>query len=69
MTRHEFRPDHYFNTMGAHPHVLTIASGDTVATTTVDARGKDGTGQITRPGNPQTGPFFVEARNPATPSW
>ena len=64
MTRHEFRPDHYFNTMGAHPHVLTIASGDTVATTTVDARGKDGTGQITRPGNPQTGPFFVEGAEP-----
>ncbi len=50
--------------MGAHPPVLTIAPGDTVATTTVDARGKDPSGPVTKPGNPQTGPFFVEGAEP-----
>jgi acetamidase/formamidase len=64
MTRHVFTPDHYFTTMGAHPPVLTIQPGDTVATTTVDARGNDITGQITAPGNPQTGPFFIEGAEP-----
>jgi acetamidase/formamidase len=65
VTRHEFTPDHYFTTMGSHPHVLTIQPGDTVATTTVDARGKDATGdEITKPGNPQTGPFYVEGAEP-----
>jgi len=41
--------------------VLRIADGDSVVTSTVDARGRDASGgQVTRPGNPQTGPFFVE---------
>lgn len=65
MTTHEFAPDHYFNTMGAHPPVLTIAPGDTVSTTTVDAGGRDATNeQITPRGNPQTGPFLVEGAEP-----
>lgn len=61
MTTHNFTPDHYFTTMGAHPPVLTIQPGDTVVTTTVDARGRDSSDeQVTPRGNPQTGPFFVE---------
>lgn len=64
MARHSFQPTHYFNTMGAHPPVLTIAPGDTVLTTTVDARGSGPSGRITKPGNPQTGPFFVEGAEP-----
>lgn len=60
-----FQPDHYFTTMGSHPHVLTIAPGDTVVTSTVDARGHDRTGErITPGGNPQTGPFYIEGAEP-----
>lgn len=65
VTRHEFQPDHYFNTMGSHPPVLHIKPGDTVVTTTVDASGRDASGErITPRGNPQTGPFHVEGAEP-----
>jgi amidase len=65
MTLHNFAPSHYFTTIGSHPPVLRIADGDTVVTTTVDARGGDASGaQITQPGNPMTGPFFVEGAMP-----
>ncbi|MBT7864318.1 MAG: acetamidase [Gemmatimonadetes bacterium] len=60
MAHHEFVPTHYHTTMGWHDAVLEIDSGDSVSTTTVDARGRDHTGQRVSPrGNPQTGPFFV----------
>ncbi len=65
MTRHEFQPTHYYNTIGSHPPVLRIAPGDTVATSTVDAMGCDATGeQVATRGNPQTGPFFVAGAEP-----
>lgn len=65
MTVHQFTPSHYHTTIGPHEPVLTIASGDHVITTTVDARGYDQSGkQVTAPGNPQTGPFFVEGAEP-----
>ncbi|HTD47580.1 MAG TPA: acetamidase/formamidase family protein [bacterium] len=55
----------YHTSIGTHAPVLTIASGSTVITTTVDARGMDATGkQVTERGNPQTGPFFVEGAEP-----
>src|SRR5262245_44629840 len=61
MATHQFKPTHYHTTLGPHEPVLRIASGDTVVTTTVDAMGCDSTGnQITEPGNPQTGPFYIE---------
>ncbi len=61
MTTHHFQPDHYFTTIGAHPPVLTIAPGDTVITTTVDAFGRDARNeQVAGRPNPQTGPFFIE---------
>jgi amidase len=61
MPTHHFEPTHYFNNMGSHPPVLHIADGDTVITTTVDARGADANEQqITPPGNPMTGPFYVD---------
>ena len=61
MKSHTFLPTHYFSTMGTHPPVLTIAPGDTVHTTTVDARGYDvANQQVTPPGNPMTGPFWVD---------
>ncbi|MEZ4523539.1 MAG: acetamidase/formamidase family protein [Thermomicrobiales bacterium] len=65
MTIHDFSPDLYYSTMGSHSPVLRIADGDTVATTTVDARGFDASnGRATAGGNPMTGPFFVEGAAP-----
>ena len=65
MTTHTFTPRHYHTTLGSHEPVLKIKSGDTVQTTTVDAAGQDSTGErVTPPGNPMTGPFFVEGAEP-----
>jgi acetamidase/formamidase len=65
MTTHHFAPTHYFTAIGSHEPVLRIQPGDTVVTTTVDARGQDANSQqVTKPGNPMTGPFFVEGAEP-----
>jgi amidase len=65
MTVHHFQPEHYYNTIGEHQPVLKIADGDTVVTTTVDARGWDHRGEsVAGRGNPMTGPFFVEGAQP-----
>lgn len=65
MAVHRFHPDHYHITLGTHAPVLTVASGDTVETSTVDARGYDQTGaQVTERGNPMTGPFAVAEAEP-----
>ena len=65
MALHNFAPSHYYTTIGSHPPVLRIAPGDTVVTTTVDARGGDASGKpITPRGNPMTGPFYVEGAQP-----
>jgi amidase len=65
MTTHHFQPEYYHNTMGAHQPVLKIADGDTVVTTTVDARGWDHRGESAAArGNPMTGPFYVEGAQP-----
>ncbi len=65
MTIHRFTPTHYHGTFGSHEPVLTIADGDSVMTTTVDAWGYDAHGQrqasVT---NPQTGPFYIEGAEP-----
>jgi acetamidase/formamidase len=62
---HHFTPDHYHTTLGSHELVLSIKTGDTVTTTTVDAGGKDKDGnQATEGGNPQTGTFYVEGAKP-----
>jgi acetamidase/formamidase len=62
---HQFRPDRYYNAIGAHEPVLRIADGDTVITTTVDANGWDEHGEkVADGGNPMTGPFFVEGAEP-----
>jgi acetamidase/formamidase len=61
MATHQFKPTRYQTTLGPHEPVLRIAPGDTVGTTTVDAAGCDASGkQVTSPGNPQTGPFFID---------
>jgi len=65
MSTHRFEPAHYFNTLGSHPPVLRIDHGDTVVTTTLDARGLDRNGTPAGPaGNPQTGPFYIEGAEP-----
>ncbi|MCU0521699.1 MAG: acetamidase/formamidase family protein [Anaerolineae bacterium] len=65
MTIHTFVPTTYYTTFGSHAPALRIADGDTVVTTTLDARGYDARlEQVTPPGNPQTGPFYVEGAEP-----
>jgi amidase len=65
MTVHSFQPKHYHNTFGPHEPVLSIATGDSVTTTTLDAHGMDSEGKQVAPGpNPQTGPFSVEGAEP-----
>jgi len=65
MTTHHFTPTHYHVTLGSHEPVLHIADGDIVETTTVDAAGRDATGEPVTPGsNPQTGPFYLDGAEP-----
>ena len=64
--RHDFTPTVFHREFSPrNKPVLTIAPGDTIVTTTVDAGGTDAKG-VTRGlgGNPQTGPFFVEGAVP-----
>lgn len=65
MAIHRFSPTLYHTAMGPYAPVLHIADGDTVQTTTVDARGRDASDQpVTEPGNPQTGPIYVDGAEP-----
>lgn len=65
MATHHFHPTRYHTTIGWHEPVLRIAAGDTVVTTTVDAGGRDSSGdRVTPGGNPQSGPFFIEGAEP-----
>jgi amidase len=63
---HEFVPGTFYRQFSAtNKPVLTIAPGDSVHTTTVDAGGTDEK-SVTRVlgGNPETGPFYVETAAP-----
>lgn len=65
MVVHHFRPTRYYNNLAAYEPALTVADGDTVVTTTVDARGYDEhREQATPAGNPMTGPFHVTGAEP-----
>ena len=65
MATHHFEPTCYHNAIGSHAPVLQVADGDTVVTTTLDAGGGDARGdRRALPGNPMTGPFFVEGAEP-----
>lgn len=65
MAEHRFVPTTYWNTIGSHAPALYVSSGDTVETTTVDARGWDMEGgQAAARGNPMTGPIHVEGAEP-----
>lgn len=64
--RHDFTPTVFYRELSAHTRpVLSVAPGDTIATSTVDAGGTDAKG-VTRVlgGNPQTGPFYIEGAMP-----
>jgi amidase len=64
--RHEFTPTIFYRRFSPeNKPVLTIAPGDTIHTTTVDAGGADEKG-VTRVlgGNPETGPFYIETAAP-----
>jgi amidase len=63
---HHFVPAHYpLHFSSRIPPALTIAPGDTVVTTTLDNEGRDAAGTWrAMPGNPLTGPFFVEGAMP-----
>ena len=50
MTTHRFIATNWHNVLGTLPPVLTIASGDTVITETIDAAGFDSTGTRRAPG-------------------
>ena len=56
----------YYNTFSrAHAPLARIKPGETVATKTIDASGRDETGTVrARPSNPLTGPFYVEGAEP-----
>ncbi|HTJ59195.1 MAG TPA: acetamidase/formamidase family protein [Devosiaceae bacterium] len=65
MTMHRFAPTRYYNAIGTAPAALTIASGDTVVTETLDAQGDDKNGVSQAPrGNPMNGPIFVTGAEP-----
>ena len=64
--RHDFVPTVFYRRFSPeYKAVLTVAPGDTIHTTTVDAGGTDEKG-VTRVlgGNPETGPFYVETAAP-----
>jgi hypothetical protein len=69
--RHEFTPTVFYRQFSpSNKPVLTIAPGDTVHTTTVDAGGTDEKGAVrVLGGNPETGPFYVDGAAPATVWW
>lgn len=57
---HRFEPTHFYNAFGPYEPVLEVDDGDTIITTTLDARGKDKEGRkVAERGNPLTGPFYV----------
>ncbi len=63
---HQITPDHYYRTFAHANAVLqTIKSGDVVVTKTLDSGGQDYRGEHrSEPGNPLTGPFYVEGAGP-----
>ena len=63
---HNFTPTTFHRVFSARVEpVLRIWPGDSVRTWTVDAAGVDANGvQRSLPGNPQTGPFYVEGAMP-----
>ncbi|GAA3081586.1 acetamidase/formamidase family protein [Rhizobium viscosum] len=65
MTTHDFVATAFYNVLGTLPPALTITSGDTVVTRTLDAWGYDENEvQRAHGPNPMNGPIFVEGAEP-----
>jgi amidase len=65
MATHRFIAKEWHNVLGTLPAALTVASGDTVITQTIDAHGFDKDGvQRARSPNPMNGPIFVTGAEP-----
>jgi acetamidase/formamidase len=65
LAAHRFSPTRFYNVIGTAEPACTIADGDSVVTTTLDAAGFDEHGE--HPGelpNPMTGPFFITGAEP-----
>ena len=65
MTTHRFIATAWHNVLGTLPPALTVASGDTIITETIDAHGidKDGVQRAPEP-NPMNGPISVTGAEP-----
>jgi amidase len=63
---HEFSPSVFYREFSAsNKPVLSVAAGDSIHTTTVDAGGTDQDGHVRiLGGNPQTGPFYIRSAVP-----
>jgi amidase len=63
---HDFDPKVFYRALsGSIPPVLRVFPGDTIRTRTVDAGGVDRDGKpLSPPGNPVTGPFYIEGAMP-----
>ena len=65
MAQHHFIPTTYHTVLGTMPPALTVASGDTVTTETIDANGWDRHGtKVTHGPNPMNGPIAVTGAEP-----
>ncbi|MEQ1899649.1 MAG: acetamidase/formamidase family protein [Devosia sp.] len=65
MTTHHFVPTQYHHVLATLPPTLTVESGDTVVTETIDANGWDKHGnKAWKAGNPMNGPIAVAGAEP-----
>jgi amidase len=65
MTTHHFVPATWHHVLATLPPALTIESGDTVVTETIDANGWDKHGnKVFKAGNPMNGPIAVAGAEP-----
>ena len=65
MTTHRFTPTQYYNVLGTFPPALTVESGDTVVTETIDANGWNKSDAKVKDGpNPMNGPIAVAGAEP-----
>lgn len=65
MTTHHFIATQWHNVLGTLPPALTIESGDTVVTETIDANGWDKTGtKVANGPNPMNGPIAIAGAEP-----
>ncbi len=65
MTTHTFTAARWYNVIGTFPPALTVESGDTVVTETIDAHGSNKSGeQVATKPNPMNGPIAIAGARP-----